>query len=91
MEKFPGSKSPKIEGFSEKILSKEDVLTALEKYVGESPVVRELSDEKGLYLLEKHKTGENPGETTEYQYLRKGNHTNGVHQFLRTVITVVFY
>ena len=61
----------------EPVLSKEEVLEYIERFAEKGTVVRELSDEIGLYLLEVHVVGEKPGEITEYEYTRKGRVQNG--------------
>ncbi|MDB5236908.1 MAG: hypothetical protein JWL88_10 [Parcubacteria group bacterium] len=93
MEKFPGSRPNKIENEAEKIPSRESVLAAMETYVGEGATIsKELSDDKGLYLLEMETTGENEGDVTRYEYVRKGKHASG-HDYsgIDTKITVVYY
>lgn len=53
-------------------------------------VVRELSDEQGLYFLEAEVKGEKLGEITRYEYCRKGHFPDG-NKSTGTVIHVVFY
>lgn len=91
MERFPEKGSGKVESSSERILSKEMVVQALERYAGKDTVpVCELSDEKGLYLLEVEKPGEAAGETTQYYYIRKGRHGNH-NESSETKIAVTYY
>ena len=56
----------------------------------EAVVVRELSDENGLYLLESKIAGEKEGETVQYEYIRKGRFPDG-NQSSGSVIHIVFY
>ncbi len=58
------------------IHTKEEVLSFIANYVENPIVVRELSDEKGLYLLEVKIEGKEPGEVIEYEYMRKGRVLN---------------
>ena len=74
---------------SEHILSRSEVITALERHVKNYTIERELSDDKGLYLIEATIAGEKPGETTEYRYQRKGR--LGKMNQLETTIAVVYY
>ena len=53
-------------------------------------MVRELSDEQGLYLLEAVVEGKEPGETISYEYMRKGRFPNN-NQASRTAIHRVYY
>lgn len=89
MEKFPSRpKSPEAQ--SEKILSSEEVLEALSQHAEGFTLSRELSDEKGVYLREIEVQGEKEGEVVEYQYMRKGMHSNH-NQSSETVIRVTYY
>ena len=60
----------------ETIHTKEAVLLEIAKHCENPTVKRELSDEKGVYLLEVEIAGEKPGETIEYIYHRKGSFPN---------------
>jgi hypothetical protein len=79
-----------IERGPERILNKEEVLEAISRFVENATLVRELSDEHGLYLLEVKIPGENPGETTQYEYMRKGRFPNH-NEASETAIHVVYY
>lgn len=74
----------------ERIPTKDEVLEMIARIAENAVPVRELSDEQGLYLLETKIEGDTPGETTQYEYRRKGQFPNG-NQSLETVIHVVFY
>ena len=65
-----------IEKGPERIPSKEEVLEIIARYAEKGVFVRELADEKGIYLLEVRVDGEKEGDTTEYQYMRKGTFPN---------------
>lgn len=73
MEKFPGSSPEKK---AERVLTSGEVLEAISERAEGFILSRELSDEQGVYLLEVEIKGENEGEVTEYQYMRKGVHPN---------------
>ncbi len=90
MEKFPGSQPHSIENKRETILSSQEVLDALSQYIEGYTLGRELSDEQGVYLREVERTGENGGETIEYQYMRKGNHGRQ-NVSTETAISVIYY
>ena len=74
----------------ERILTKAEVETAISYFAENFSFVRELSDELGLYLLEVKIEGEKPGETTQYEYMRKGRFPNQ-NQSSETAIHVVYY
>lgn len=80
-----------IEGKEEKILSSQEVLNALSIYAEGCTPTRELSDEKGVYLLEVEIAGEREGEKTEYQYKRKGIHSNQNTSSEGSVISAIYY
>jgi hypothetical protein len=90
MERIPGPKQSSIESVSERILTSEQVLEALSRFAEGFALGRELSDEKGVYLREIEKPGENAGETIEYQYMRKGNHGRQ-NVSSETAISVIYY
>ena len=79
-----------IEKVPEPVLSKEEVMEFLGQFAEKGTVVRELSDESGLYLLEVQVAGEKEGEKTEYEYTRKGSHPNGTKATM-TCISVAYY
>lgn len=66
------------------------MLDALSHYAEGYTLGRELSDEKGVYLREVELKGEKEGETTEYQYMRKGTHGNQ-NASAETMISVIYY
>ena len=74
----------------ERIPDKAEVLQVIFRFAESPTVVRELYDDKGLYLLEATVSGENPGETTEYRYTRKGVFPDHIES-LQTVIHRVYY
>ncbi len=74
----------------ESIPTKEEVLLEIAKYCENPTVKRELSDEKGVYLLEVEIPGAKPGETTEYIYQRKGEFPNG-SKAEDTIINVAYF
>lgn len=90
MEKIPAAPHNKIESSHERILSREKILEALEQFAEGAIPVRELSDEKGIYLLEVQQPGEKPGEITEHCYIRKGGPQNGTRSE-ETKINVAYY
>ena len=61
-----------IEKGPERVLAKSEVMEGMEMFVQNAQITRELSDERGLYLLEVMTEGEKSGETIEYAYQRKG-------------------
>jgi hypothetical protein len=74
----------------ESIPTKEEVLLEIAKHCENPTIKRELSDEKGVYLLEAEVPGEKPGETTEYIYQRKGEFSNG-SKAEETIINVAYF
>ncbi len=79
-----------IEKGPERIPTKEEVMEAIGLFAENTTLVRELSDEGGLYLLEAKVEGENPGEITQYEYMRKGRFPNQ-NQASETAIHKVYY
>jgi hypothetical protein len=73
----------------EQIPTKESVMEVIKGFEENAVIVRELEDEKGLYLLEANIKGEKPGEYTQYAFIREGIFKEG--QSLETCIHVVFY
>lgn len=73
----------------ERVLSKEEVMKELLVYAENGEIVKELSDEKGLYMLYIEIKGEKPGETIQYEYDRKGVYPN--NRLLKTSIELVYY
>lgn len=89
---FPMSESmPKsIETGPERILTKPEVMEGISIFVENGRIERELSDARGLYLLEVVIEGTEPGETIEYGYLRKGE-SPGHKGALETAIHRTYY
>jgi hypothetical protein len=79
-----------IEKGPERILSKEEVLEVIARYGENAELVRELSDEQGLYLLEAKIEGKEPGEVIQYEYMRKGRFPNH-NEASETALHVVYY
>jgi hypothetical protein len=60
------------------IPSAEQIRTEIKELTGKECVeTRILEDEKGVYLMEFEVDGENPGETIQYEYMRKGKYQQG--------------
>ncbi len=78
-----------IEKAHELVPSKQLILEIIRGYAENAEVVREESDELGVYLLDTRVWGENPGEYVQYEYMREGRHAKG--SSLTTVIHKVFY
>lgn len=74
----------------ERIPTKAEIMEVISHFAENTTPVRELSDEQGLYLLEMKIEGENPGETTQYEYRRKGAFPDG-NRSSATVIHIVYY
>jgi hypothetical protein len=90
MEKFPSSTPSNIEKKPEKILTSAEVLEAISQHAEGFILSRELSDDKGVYLREVEVIGQNEGEITEYQYMRKGVHSNNNASDV-TAISRIYY
>ncbi len=93
MKKSPFESRPQsLKDLAEKILTifpREEILEAMSQYTEGYSVTRELSDEKGIYLLEVEGPADQEGVVTEYQYKRRNNSPhNGAVQ---TVINRVYY
>ncbi len=82
--KNPFEKSP------ERIPNGQDVMELIRTYAENATLVRELSDEQGLYLLEAKVEGDKPGEVIQYEYMRKGRHPNQHHE-AKTSICIMHY
>jgi len=65
-----------FEAGPEKIPTKEEVMKIVSVFAENTVFVRELADDKGLYLLEVKVESEKDGETVQYEYMRKGRHPN---------------
>ena len=74
---------------TEKPLTKEEVIAALDRHVQNYTVQRELSDAEGVYIFEVIIPGEKEGEVTEYTYQRKG--VFGTNQSSTTTVSVAYY
>lgn len=80
---------PTNENGVEKIPREREVLNIIEKIIGNDyEVLRNLEDEKGLYLLEVQTTDES-GDLVQYNYQREGAYKEG--KSLDTIIDVVFF
>lgn len=90
MERAPTPNQVAHERAPERILTSEQVIEALSQYAEGFTLGRELSDEKGVYLREVEVAGDKEGETTEYQYMRKGNHGRN-QSSLETLIWAYYY
>ncbi len=72
---------------SKQIITIEKILSHLPE---KATLVRELSDEQGLYLLEVEVKGEKPGETIQFEYMRKGRYPNK-NEASESAIHAVYY
>ncbi len=79
-----------IEKGPERILTKEDVMEVIARHAENAILVRELSDEQGLYLLEVKVEGKESDEIIQYQYMRKGRFPNH-NEASETAIHAVYY
>ena len=79
-----------IEKGPERILTKEEVMEVISRYAENATLIRELSDEQGLYLLEVKIDSEKPGEMTLYRYSRKGIFQNH-NEASETALHIVWY
>lgn len=79
-----------IEKGPERILTKAEVIEIITRYAENATLVRELSDEQGLYLLEAKIKGKKPGEIIQYQYMRRGIFPNH-NEASETALHVVYY
>ena len=74
----------------EKIPTKDEVLEVIARFAENSTFVRELSDARGIYLLETKIEGKEPGEIIQYEYMRKGRHGNN-NESSETAIHRMYY
>ncbi len=86
----------KFEAARERILTKEEILEKISTFVENAQFVRELADDKGIYLLEVKKENGITGDFNEYVYKRKGiypitNSKRYSNNGAVTVIEVVYY
>lgn len=80
-----------FEGGPEKILTKQEILDFITKYIEGWEVVDERSDEKGVYLLNvKVEVEDEPGKFVQYEYLRKGHFPNK-NETSETHLEIVYY
>ena len=83
-----------MENFAEKaperIPERTEVLEVISRFCENPAIVRELSDDLGLYLLEVKVLGENPGEIVQYEYRRQGVFPDH-NESTETVIHKVYY
>ena len=76
----------------ERILTKEEVMEVIGRYAENAEVTEEILDEEGLlFRLTAKSEGKNPGESNEYEYMRKGRIPNGGGGTTKTSIEVVYY
>ncbi len=78
-----------MEARTEKIPTKESILEIMSRLAPEHTLVQERHDEQGLYLLDVSTAGEKPGQTVQYEYLRKGRFPK--NETAETVIQAVYY
>jgi hypothetical protein len=74
----------------ERILTKEEVMRVMSRFLENPVLTRELSNAQGLYLLEVQVNGKEPGEVIEYQYMRKGAFPNQNRE-VETSICAYYY
>ena len=74
----------------ERIPTEQEVMEIVSGFIEGCTVERTLSDEQGLYLLEAKVPGGVPGETTMYEYMRKGRFPNQ-NQASETALHVTYY
>lgn len=79
------------ENNKEKIPGKEEILELISYFAERTIPIRELSDEKGLYLLEVKTETDQAGEHTTYEYIRKGRFANMTIQESVTSIAATYY
>lgn len=81
-----------IEKIPERILTKDEVMREISRYAENPEIVRILTDEHDqIYLIEAKISETNPGEITQYEYMRKGRFANGAHQASETAIHLMYY
>ena len=82
----------KIEKGPEKIFNKQEVLQIIGQFAERTEVIEEILDQQGLlFRLTTKSEGENPGDTNEYEYMRKGRIEGGEGGTTVTTIHVVYY
>jgi hypothetical protein len=70
------------------IPEKQDILEIVNNLVEGSIVVREKSDDIGLYLLEIRVNGVDEGTYTEYVYVREGDHEPKITSITSSIYSV---
>ena len=75
---------------SERIPTKGEIMEQISRFAEGVTVTKELSDTKGLYLLQVTIEGKNTGEIIEYEYQRKGRFQNHNERTV-TGIDVTYY
>ena len=78
-----------IEKGPERIPTKAEVMEVIARFAENSTLVKELSDGQGLYLLWVKAEGKEPGESLQYEYMRKGRFPNQ-NEASETTINVVY-
>ncbi len=83
-----------MEGFAEKtperVPERDEILEVISHFCENPVIVRELSDDLGLYLLEVKAPEENPGEIVQYEYRKQGVFPDH-NESTETVIHKVYY
>lgn len=74
----------------ERILTLEKVVEKILAYAENARIVRSLYDGKGLYVLEMEIEGKEPGETIQYEYMRKGRFPNNM-EASETAVHLMYY
>lgn len=74
----------------EKIPTREEVIQIFERYATDYRIVYEQFDQYGPVLLYIEVSGDKPGETVQYQYMRKGNFS-GQPERSATTMHIVYY
>lgn len=79
-----------IEKGPERIPTKGEVMEVISRFAENAVLVRELSDEKGLYLLEVKVENKESTESTLYRYARRGEYPDH-NDSSETIIHVAYY
>lgn len=74
----------------ETIPEKQDILEIVNNLVEGGIVVREKSDDTGLYLLEIRVNGVDEGKYTEYVYVREGDHEPKITSIVSCLYSVEY-
>ena len=78
------------ESIQERICTREEIVEKITSRCENPEVIRELSDEQGIYLLEVRSKGEDPNEGNLYLYKRRKEYTAG-NEAPETCLEVVYY